>query len=256
MSNILLIINFNNNFTKYIHPIMIFVSRTSLILGILQYIRNILQKNEKFDETDNIKLYFDNIEISWYLPIGVLFDIAKCKYLNLICEKTKYTNIFDAPIDNDNTKFIIQQRLKHGLGMILNSLKFFMELKVQEVENYIAYVLSIKSNDELQNNFYDLIEKIYAINNIKKYNVIRIPIALHIKHKTIFYMSELSEDELNNNTLKDIIWKSGISNEILQNKENMIINGITFEGWKNIPILWAIKNMCYCDLFLHIIFYL
>ncbi len=248
MSNyILVIINFNNNFEKRIHPIMLLVPRTSLFLSVYSFLHNNTLKNlDSYKENNNIKLTLNNnnnIDISWFLPVGVLFDIINCEHINLICNKIARGGLFDTP--TNNTNLMIQQRLKHGLGIIFNSAKTFMDLNVQEVEKYISFALLVKYDNDLEENFYNILNKIYN----KKNTIMRVPLAFHIKNKIEFYAPEIKEED----TLKDVIWKSGINIGILEDGKNILINGIFLENLKDIPISWAIKNMCSCDLFLHVI---
>ncbi len=250
-SNILIIIKFNNNFDKIIPAVMLLVPRTSLFLSVYLFIYNdILKSNKSYD----IKLNYNNNYISWFYPVGVYYDIINSNYLNLVCNrvnKSEKYNIFDidmnAIANNKTINIIVQHRLKHGLGTIFNSTKAFMDLNVQEVEKYISFVLFVNNNNyyDLEENFYNILNKIYN----KKKSLIRCPLVIHIKNKMDFFAPEINEGE----TLKDIIWRCGVNINFLENTENIIINGISFEGWKNIPVLWAVKNMCSSDLFIHII---
>jgi hypothetical protein len=248
-NNIPIIINFNDNFGKYIHPVILLVPRTSIFLSVYSFIHNnILQNLDDFCDNNNIKLVSDNnIDILWFLPVGVLYDIIYLDHLNLICNKITKGGLFDTPIYN--TKLMVQQRLKHGLGTIFNSAKAFMDLNVQEVEKYISFSLSVNNEDDLEENFYNILNKIYS----KKSILVRIPLAFHTKNKIEFYAPEMTEKKTEEETLKDIVWKSGINIQILENSQNIVINGILLEGWKDVPISWAIKNMCSSDLFIHVV---
>lgn len=251
-SNILIMIKYDDNLGKFMPTNMFLVPRTSLFLSIYLFIHNYILKFHE-GEKYNINLTHNNNDILWFLPIGVYFDCIDNKYIELICRKIpkfdKY-DIFDIPITK-NKNLMIQQRLKHGLGTIFNTTKFFMDLNVQEVEKYISFTLSINDDDHygLEKNFYSILDKLYGKKNI----AIKFPLVIHVKDKINFFAPEMKNQETSNETLKDIIWRCGIDVDILEKNKNIIINGLSFDCWKNIPVVWAIKYMCSCDLFIHVI---
>lgn len=249
MNSVLIIVKFNNNFDKYIFPLMLMVPRTSLFASIYLYIHESVFNNKLIQNNQNIKIYLKNnddiTDIHWYLPIGVYFDILSKddnKFIELICDKSEDRGFFKTPIDN--MKSMVQQRFKQGLATILNSTKFFVELPVKDMENYVSFATSTKYIYKGLKNFQDLIDKIY---NKKEF---RIPILFHYQNKMEMYCPNIlnNEDDL----LKDTILRCGFDNEIINNSD-IIINGFNLRNIEKVPLLWAIKNLCYSDLFLHIV---
>ena len=67
--------------------------------------------------------------------------------------------------------------------------------------------------------------------------------------KIFMYAPYMTDDE---EIIKTTIFKCGFDKEILE-KSNIILNGFDIHKIENMPTIWAIKNLCYSDLFLHII---
>jgi hypothetical protein len=252
MNSILTIINFNNNFDKYIYPLILLVPRTSLFIGIISHIHEIVFKNKMIELNQNIKLCFmdkenNSKEIEWYQPVGVYFDIISennYKYIELLCDKSNDNGIFKTPITD--IKQMIQQRFKQGLGTILNSTKFFVELPVKEIDEYVSFATQIKYDYKNQKIFSDILNNIY--DKKKSY---RIPIIFHYESRINMYALDFTNDNIDE-TLKDTVMRSEYNKDILNNK-NIIINGLNLKNIENVPTIWAIKNLCCSDLFLHIV---
>lgn len=247
MNSVLLIIKFNNNFDKIIFPLMLLIPRSTLFVGVFLHIHEFIFNKNYIKNNQNIKLTFideeKNInEIDWYLPVGIYFDKISNNhnYIELLCEKSDIKGLFKTPISEIKT--MVQQRFKQGLATILNSTKIFVELPVKDMDDYISFAISIKYNYKDQKSFSDILDKIY---NKKDY---RIPFLFY--HESKVKMYAINNDE--NETIKDTIFRSGFDTEILE-KSDIIINGFNLKNIENTPILWAIKNLCYSDLLLHII---
>jgi Autophagy protein ATG5, UblB domain len=252
MNSIPIIINFNNNFNKYQFPLMISVPRTSLFAAIFSHIHDSIFKNKLIEENQNIKLSFTDKEnkvhdILWYLPVGAFFDIKikdNYKIMELECDKSDKNGLFQTPINDIKT--MVQQRFKHGLGTIFNGTKIFIELPVKEIEDYVSFSISTKYNFKSQINFCEMLQKMY-----QRKQMYRIPFIFHHQDKLYFYAPDVSENA--DETLSDTIMRSGFDVEILSNKKNKIfINGLEINDIKDTPILWAIKNLCCADLFIHV----
>lgn len=251
MNSVLTITNFNNNFGKFIYPLILLIPRTSLFIGIISHIHENVFKNKLIEKNQNIKLCFKDkennlIEIDWYQPVGVFFDIIsknEYKYIDLICDISDDKGIFKTPISD--IAQMVQQRFKQGLGTIFNSTKIFVELPVKDMNDYISFATQIKYNYNNQKIFSDMLNNIY--NKKKSY---RIPVIFHHESKMYMYALNFNSDE--DETIKNIIWKSGFNIDILNNSE-LIINGFNLKNIENVPILWAIKNICFSDLFLHVV---
>jgi hypothetical protein len=252
MNSILTIINFDNNFDKYIYPLMLSIPRTSLFIGIISYIHETIFKNKLLETNKNIKLCFidkeNNIkEIDWYQPIGVFFDIISknnYKYIELICNKSEDNGIFKTPITD--IKHMIQQRFKQGLGTIFNSTKIFVELPVKEIDEYVSFVTQIKYDYKNQKIFIDMLNNIY--NKKKSY---RIPIIFHYESKMKMVALDYTNDNIDE-TINETIMKCDYDKKIL-NENEIRINGFNLKNIEDVPTIWAIKNLCCSDLFLHVV---
>lgn len=237
MNSIPIIVNFNN-----IHPIILQIPRNSLYISLLFYVRNFLLERKIINNTSNINLYHNNQSILWYMPIGVHCDILLQNHINLTCDICNDNGLFFNPI-NDNVKLMIQQRLKHCLATIFNSARLFIELPTDDIEKYNDFVLSTKYEYNKQKIFQDFLNKIYLNNKSK-----RIPLIFYYDNNITFLAPTLIE----NYTLKKSILESGYDINLLINN-TITINGMNFKNLENIPIIFALKNLCSSDIFLHII---
>jgi hypothetical protein len=251
-NSIPIIISFEKNLN--IMPLIWLSPRSSLFFGIYMNVRNFLKFYIDMDKHD-INLIFEindeKIFIQWYTPIGAFYDNLKnynyestILEIKCICDnELKKKNLFS--ISYGDGKLMKQQRFKQGLATIHNSLKKFVEFGVKEIDDYTDYCTIIENNSVKYNNFLNLIKQLYD----KSYQILRVPLVFHNKESSLFFSPKLICGE----TLYETILNSGFNIDIIKNN-NLIINGISKKNWMDVPTEWAVINLCYSDLFIHIIY--
>lgn len=239
---ILVIIKFNNN----IPDIIKILPRTTLFLYLYNYINSKLKTYYSSNKDYNIILKYseNNIKIKWNDIIGIFYDTlftynGKNKKIILNCEFDN--NKIEYPINNIN--FILQQILKFGLASIKKSVKFFMNLSHDEINNYILFCNS-ENTVNIQEMFFEMYKKI-----CKESGDFYIPLVFINKTKAYYYLYKY---ECKGETLNDIL---NTKQNFNTNNKKIIVNGIDFNIIKDINLQDIILNLISTNFYIHICYY-